>query len=259
MTQLAKNVIISLIMSFAFLSGTIGEKCERLEMYDLYLTSTSIEADLVSGIWKTNLTGPESIMFFQEDGLVEIISTFSSGDKISIESWHVQMMDSHSVLTLTSELGVIRSIRIYPTCDGFAIRAKDGASGIMTKNERKSRALIERARIQMEGVWDIISERMPERKSSLKWEFKHDGTFALHVGPDLFHDGFQGIWDITPDGEHVVLYFARAENPQEVYAKELIRIHDVDYEDLVLSGETLAKLTGRQDGLTKVYFEKDFQ
>ena len=259
MTQLVKSAIISSIMSFAFISGTMGEKCERLEMYDLDIVCSNIEADLVSGIWKTDLMGLENTMYFQEDGLVEIIGTHFSGEEISIEAWNVQMMDSHTVLTLTSELGVIRSIKLYPTCDGFAVHAADGSNGIMTKNERNNRALIERARNQMEGVWEVMTERMLERSSSLIWEFKSDGMFALNIGPDLYHNGYQGVWDITADGQHVILYFTRAQSPNEVYAEEIIKIHDVDYEDLVLSGETLALLASHQDELGKVYFEKDFQ
>ncbi len=259
MTQLLKSGIISSIMSIAFISGAIGEKCERLEMYDLNISYTNIEADLVTGIWKVSLMGVESTLYFQEDGMVEIITADCTGEKITFEVWNVQMKDSHAVLTLTSETGVVRSMKLYPTCDGFALRASDGSTGIMTKNERKNRVHIDRARKQMEGVWEIIAASIPEQNSGLIWDFKHDGTFTLNIGPDLYHNGYQGIWDIAPDGEHVLLFFTRAEGPEEVYAKELVKIHNVDYEDLVLSGEALAKLTGRHDGLTKVYFEKNFQ
>ena len=42
MTQLIKSAIISSIMSFAFISGIMGEKCERLKMYDLIISGANI-------------------------------------------------------------------------------------------------------------------------------------------------------------------------------------------------------------------------
>jgi|GEM_PF-5678754 len=259
MTQLVKNVIFSSIMSLAFITSAVGEKCERLEMYELNISSTNIEADLTTGIWQTNLMDAESTMYFQEDGLVEIIRKVDSGDEIKTEAWDVQMKDSHSVLTLMSETGIVQSVKLYPTCDGFALRASNGSAGIMKKIKRENRALIERARSQMEGVWEAIAKKMPDRNKSLIWEFKHDGTFTLNIGPDLYHNGYQGIWDIAADGEHVVLYFTRPESEETVYAEEMIKIHNVDYEDLVLSGKTFAKLTGHKNSASKVYFQKDFQ
>lgn len=259
MTQLVKSAIISSIMSFAFVSGTMGEKCERLEMYDLIISGANIESDLLTGSWSSSIMGFEGSMYFQENGLVEIISTVESEDEISIETWQVQMMDSHSILTLTSQAGVVRSIKLYPTCDGFATHAVDGSTGLMTKNKKVNRALIDRARRQMVGVWEIITEKLPQRNINSIWEFKNDGTFTLNVGQDYYHSGYQGIWDITADSEHVILYFTRSESPEEVYTIEMIKIQNVDYEDLVLSGDTIAKLTGHGDGLDKVYFEKDFQ
>lgn len=259
MTQLIKNAIISSILSFACISGTMGEKCERLEMFDLIITRDNIETDLVSGSWEFNLNGVETSMYFQGDGLVEIISTVRTEDEISIEAWQVQMKDSHSILTLTSEEGAMRSIKLYPTCDGFATRSMDGSAGVMTKKEKVNRMLIERARSQMVGVWQIIAEKMPQRNITPIWEFRDNGTFSLNIGQDYYHSGYQGVWDITADNEHVMLYFTYSESPEEVYTIEMLKIQNVDYEDLVLSGETIAKLTGHNDGLDKVYFEKHFQ
>ena len=172
--------------------------------------------------------GVEDSMYFQENVLVEIMSTFESEDEISIETWPVQMMDSHSILTLTSETGVERSIILYPTCDGFAMQAFDGSTGLMTKNKKVNRALIDRARRQMVGVWEIISEKMPQRNINPIWEFKNDGTFALNAGQDYYHSGYQGVWDITADSEHVILYFTRSESPEEVYTIEMIKIQNVE-------------------------------
>jgi hypothetical protein len=259
MTQLIKNAIISSILSFAFISGTIGEKCDRLEMYDLYITRDNIEADLISGVWETNLIAPGSKLFFQEDGIVQIVSPGYPENGISIETWNVQKMDSHFVLTISSETGNITTAKLYPTCEGFSIRSTNTTSMAMTKLKLDTRKLVQSARSEMQGVWDIIAETMPENPRSLKWSFKGDGTFALYMSPDLFHTIYQGIWDIAPDGEHIILYFTRSENSDEVYSKEIVKINNLDYEDLVLSGEALAKLTGQADGMTKVYFEKEFQ
>ena len=259
MTQLVKSAIISSIMSFAFISGTMGEKCERLEMYDLIISCANIESDLVSGSWRFDHMGLVSSLYFAEDGLVEIITTHNSEDKISIETWQVQIKDSHSILTIISEAGVMRSIKLFPTCEGFATRSLDGSTGMMIKNQKINRALVERARRQMVGVWENVAEKKSQHNIRPVWEFKNDGTFTLNPGLDSYHSGYQGVWDITADSEHVMLYFTYSESPEEVYTLEMIKIQNIDYEDLVLSGETIAKLTGYRDGMTSVYFEKIFQ
>lgn len=259
MTQFIKNAIITSVTSLALISAAFGEKCERLEMYDLNFESVQIETDLVSGVWNTDIMGLQSTMYFQEDGRVEIAHTENQTDELTFETWDVRIKDCHSVLTFISVQGVKRTAKLYPTCDGFAIVSSDGSGGVMIRTERKNSAMIERARNQMEGVWEIIAKKMPKRTSRMIWAFNHDGTFSLNIGPDLYHNGYQGIWDIAEDGEHVILYFTHSEGQEEVYAKELVKIDNIDYEDLVLSGETLSKFSGYHDPASKVFFQRHFQ
>ena len=152
----------------------------------------------------------------------------------------------------------MRRYTLSPTCDGFAARNAAGKSFLMTKHQRKSAVELQGAKERILGSWRNDGQTASVADGDLQWRFDNDGTFEMTADPDDYHGGYIGKWKISQDGERLVLHFVHPESPEEIFATRIVKLHLLDFEDLVVSGGLLTRFTGSNDDDFRMHFEKAF-
>ena len=207
----------------------------------------------------TTLDGKDCVMYFKEDGLVEIMASDFQGDEYVTNRW-IALADCSSMqLLLSSHDSPLRTLRIEATCDGFAFVDNVGEEGVMVKRHVNIKRLVGRMREQIAGTWESIGTSSKKHEIDLSWTFAENGTFTINTGPDSFHASYEGVWDIAPDGTNIVLFFGNTNNPEDVYARHLLKVHALDFEDMIMSGEPISNLLGiEKKKPVRMFFEKDY-
>lgn len=237
------GMLVSLFILGILSTGLMAEKCERLITYSGKYIADSIADDLESSLWSSDLLGDKATLFFFEQGVAESIQVSGDEPHIKVMSWNVHMCDGQAILTLSAPDGSSRSFLIDPTCDGFAVRDAFGRRPHYLNQEAYGSGQQTLTRNQIIGTWrteDSNARKMRE----MSWNFDKDGTFSIAVAPDMYHAVHQGVWDISNDGQYLILYFMHADNPESVYTAELIAIKSVDFEDMIIDGSTLPAIIG---------------
>lgn len=252
------NALALMFGTFAFATGTLAEKCDRLVSYDFGIVKESVEADLINGTWTTDLMGNPSSMYFHADGSVETFRKGKKKDFVQIATWDVRMVAGEVILNLTARDGAVRTLRINPTCEGFAAMDAFGAATDLYKVEDYNPYVHHQIKRQITGDWSTTAQSDLNAARTIQWHFAADGTFELAVGPDLYHSAHQGVWDVAPTGDYIILYFTRRENPESVYATELLKLRSVDYEDLVLDASFMPRMLAEFANGKTLHFEKSF-
>ncbi|MDX1408426.1 MAG: hypothetical protein R3330_09845 [Saprospiraceae bacterium] len=258
MKRLAKNAMALLFCTAAFATGTLAEKCDRLVSYDLGIVKESVEADLINGTWTTDLNGNPSSMYFHADGSVETFRKDRKKDIVEVATWEVRMESGEMILTLTAPDGTSRSMRINPTCEGFAAMDAFGSAVDLYKVNDYNQYVHHQIKRQITGEWSAMAQSDLNVARNIHWDFAADGTFELAVGPDAYHSTHQGVWDVAPTGEYIILYFTNRDNPESVYAMELLKVRSVDFEDLVLDGKFMPRMLAEFANGKTMHFEKSF-
>ena len=167
------------------------------------------------------------------------------------------MIGEQAVVGVLFPDGREREFQLVPTCDGFAVVDSKGKIGTLNKLTSRNEETLLRAKQQLVGEWSSITlKRKKNRARTMIWSFNEDGKFALAISPDFTHTILAGIWDLTPDGEHVLLFFTAYDKPETVYAREVLDIRGLDYEDLVIQGDTFVKFLDYKPKDTTLYFQK---
>lgn len=241
MKPLILSTIVFFVLSIAVSSSAVAE-CTRQTEYPLKYITDSIKKDLISAAWTTDVLGVEADVFFHADGLAESIHTSGRTAEVQFLQWDVTMVDGGAILAISAPDGTSKSLLISPTCEGFVASDAFGVKTHILMYARETSARLEMTRSQMAGVWKSIRKSTGTR--DVQWGLKCDGTFTLAVAPDMYHAAHQGVWDITSDGQYLLLYFTRDANPESVYATEIARIKSVDFEDLLLDVQDLSIVFG---------------
>lgn len=259
MKRLALNVWLAVSCFFAFTTGTLAEKCDRLIFYDRGIVKESIEADLTDGTWTTDLLGNPGSMYFHADGSVETFRKDKNKKTVvQIDTWEIQVYDGQTILKLTAPDGTTRALRINPTCDGFAAIDGFGGATDLYKQGNYNALLHQQTKRQLIGNWSAVAQSDLNIHRAIQWHFNEDGTFEFAVAPDLYHSAHHGIWDLSPNGEYIMLYFTNRDDPEAVFVTELLRVRSVDFEDLVLDAKLLPRPLAEFTSNKAVHFEKDF-
>ena len=254
----AKSIVAVFALSLMLASVALAEKCDRLIRYELPVTNVMLENDLTTGTWLTEIDGVESALYFNEDGLVDIISREYDADAYSHQKWQITSDCGHLTLSLYNAEAGQKTYNVLPTCDGFMLTDRSGNEIPMVKRMDNTRSVVEQMRTQMQGVWESTGPRSRKKNPDMRWKFAENGTFALKIGPDQHHSSYEGVWDVAPDARGIILRFASVSSPEQVYATKVLRVHSLDFEDLVLSGEPMARLSGHDAHDAKYFFEKQF-
>ncbi len=258
MKRLFSLIIFAGSLSASVLANVVPDGCERLETYEAVFDLTTVQQDLVTGAWNTDLEGHGSTLFFLEDGTAELILRNFDGEHYHEVAWNLKKGDSAMLLTVEFNEDDTRKYILNPTCDGFAAKAMNGEATLMYKEEMASTAELKNVRDRMMGSWRNEGKTATIADGDLQWTFGQDGRFLLTANPDDYHGGYSGMWDISKDSEYLILHFVREDAPGQVFASRMIKLHSVDFEDMVVSGGILARFTGSGDGDLKLHFEKAF-
>jgi hypothetical protein len=250
-----KTFLFSAIVlaSLAMTSSVLAE-CSRSTADYLKYNPDSIAEDLIGSAWTTDVLGADAEVFFHQDGILEYIQTDTKSPKLEFMQWEVRIVDGTAVLSVSANNGSSRSLLIRPICEGFTASNAFGIETEILMQAKQRSGKLDLTRDKMTGVWKSSAKRSTGMRD-LKWDLKSDGTFTLAVAPDMYHATHQGVWDITSDGQYLLLYFTRDNNPENVYTREIVRIKSVDFEDLVLDVHDLPMIF--DNGLSKVV-ERDF-
>jgi len=259
MKRLTQIALTSLTLTLVCATMSMANVCDRLQVYSDHVTTQQLTADLLTGAWITELDGKESALYFREDGLVEVMSSSLPGQEYEIDRWMVVADCGKMQLMMSGPDKPMRVYRIEPTCDGFAFIDDKGIEGFMVKRHSNIKRLVHRMRDQIAGTWMSNGTSSRKHDIDLSWTFAENGTFAINTGPDKHHTSYEGVWDISPDGTNVVLFFGNSENPEDVYARHLLKVHALDFEDMVMSGEPISNLIGIDDKKkVRMFFEKNY-
>lgn len=259
MKHLAKVALTSLILSAVCVSAATAGTCARLQNYADRVFEHEIVADLTSGAWMTSIDDKDCVLFFNEDGIVEVMTSDLLGDTYEVDTWMV-ISDCYSMkLMMSGPDEPMQTYTLEATCDGFAVVDESGEEGYMVKRHANLKRLVNRMREQITGTWESSGTSSRRHKVDLSWTFAENGTFAINTGPDRHHASYEGVWDITPDGTNIVLFFGNSENPEEIYARHLLKIHALDFEDMIMSGEPISNLLDvNEKKSVRMFFEKNY-
>lgn len=245
---------ILFISSFA-LSISASPKCERLELYDFANLRESFEHDLMSGVWRTNLLGITSTLYFQADGMV--ISIPVNQERVETYLWSVNVEEDQAILSLLGP-DTDRKFFIAPTCSGISAVA-GGRATQMTALDVKLLTEAERGfiQIQLAGTWDCNIRKSHRAKASdFSISLHQDGSFAIQTNPDPFHSSHDGLWQLSPDGQYLILHLRVLIGSHAHFVTEYLNLKSVDFEDMVIGAEILPRVLNAHHGKDLLYLEK---
>jgi hypothetical protein len=196
----------------------------------------SFECDLRSNAWKTNLLGVASTLYFQEDGI--LIAIPEGLQDVQTFMWSLSTDVCRTLLSICDHQ-FSRSYIIAPTCSGISATANGkSASMIPEITECLSVQRLDFLRKQLTGVWNYQASKTKKGyPAQLNLSLADDGSFSIAAGPDQFHSIQQGMWQVSPDGQFLVLYSLI----EGSYEAEAINLRSVDFEDMVIDAESLPR------------------
>ena len=173
----AKSTCAILTITMLLVSVALADTCERLAKYELLMNETSVNADLTNGIWQADLHGAESVLFFHEEGVVEVLRDEEGGDEYDVDTWDVSYNDHGLTLTISGNGEPETQFTLLPTCDGFMLLSKCGEQTALVKGRDNVKSLVEQMRSQMQGAWITGNFKSRKKKPDLQWTFAENGTF----------------------------------------------------------------------------------
>ena len=247
---------ISIILGFvALTAGSVHAKCERLELYDLSNLQASMEQDLMSNAWRSNLLGTPSNLYFQEDGLLVAIPEGSG--KITTYIWSLHAIHGSARLSLmTPEMDM--AFWIAPTCNGLSASSDEKSVQMFISSEEQfSDARHNFLKRQLSGIWHYRNDKSTKsHKAGFSISLHDDGTFSLKTSPDKYHSTNEGVWQITADGQYLILSTYGFVGQKKQYISEAIAVRSVDFEDMVIDARTLPRALEAYEGRQPLYVSK---
>lgn len=201
-----------------------------------------IEKDLTLGTWTNTVSnGNENTYLFTEEGLLQILVTDKKGFK-SYEStfWRVSVFDNQPFLVLSNNNREEKLMRVDQTCNGLTLTDMV-ASDVMLLDYQPIRASkkLNLTKAYMVGEWTnvtAIETNQPEKAfgAHINYQFEADGTFTYDIGNNDFEKSKKGTWQISKDGQFLLLHVAEGDNLETIEETQVIRIAQVDDHGLML-------------------------
>ena len=127
------KMAVCLVGAFILSSAAYANwKCPRLESYDLANLNAGYQSDLQSHVWRSDLFGEPSRIYFQDDGIVYVIPDKSA--EVRTFTWQLSLCTENAFLQLYYPEGV-RHLLISPTCNGLAVSEKGMANTLTLESE----------------------------------------------------------------------------------------------------------------------------
>jgi len=245
---------ILFVLSLSF-SAFAGARCERLESYDMTNLRASFEQDLLTHVWRTSVLGDVSNLYFQDDGIVLVVSTGS--EAVDSYLWSVTDDKGQNVLAFYSPAGN-KEFSIAPTCNGISAAAHGKSTPLaISTDEMLSIKQLDFLRLQLAGTWYAETSRSRGVNSvPFSIALNQDGTFTMTNGPDTYHARQEGIWQLSQDGQFLILHTPQYIGDEKKYVAESIRLRSVDFEDMVIDAEILPRELKQYSGKQLIYLTK---
>lgn len=249
-------VLIALLFALTtpMLSSEIPENsCREFNFLEDESLSASELAriDLLNGIWvKKDLNSySETTFHFNETGSVDII--FDSNQSLGTYThahWEIEEHDQQAFLIWKEHNEKERLLKIDQTCDGLILtnilNAKSYSLIYLPKAKREKLISIHKG---LTGSWtngsypfDIAKNDTdcgsiePIEGAFLKFSFNKDGSYSKEWGSSTTQFNEIGIWEISADGEYVLLKAQSEDNTHESIKTYLAKIKMVDMDMIVL-------------------------
>ena len=250
------KTLASLVIALSLaLSLSADPKCERLAFYDMANLKASFEKDLVSNIWRTNLLGSLSTLYFQDDGLVIVIP--AALQKVQTYMWSVEVADGRALLAFFGP-STAKEFMIAPTCSGISATGQGKSTSLLVSAETQmSEAQQDFLRAQLLGFWHYRIEKSRKAyPAQFSLSLLNDGTFRMKTGPDHYHSTYDGVWQMSTDGQYLILYTRVLIGQKEHYVPESISLKSVDFEDMVIDAKSLPRALEAYRGKDQLYLSK---
>ncbi len=245
---------------FLSLALTAGGTCDRLALYDNGNLQLSYEQDLTTHVWRSGLLGSMSTLYFRDDGLVLVISDNAS--RAETYTWDVQVDDGRPMLRFFSRNGE-KQYCVSPVCSGLSVSIDGkGRTMLFSEEDAINDSKVRMMQSMLTGTWKY--QPAPREKNSMSpltlpfsLSLLTDGTFVLAMEPDTEHSTCQGVWQVSADGDYLVLYMQSYRNGKMEYIPETMPLRSFDFEDLVVAAGPLPRALSAWRGSQPLYLSKD--
>lgn len=226
-----------------------------------------LEADLLSGIWtKTTYTEQEKTvktsLQFNTAGLVGILSECTSGcEHFDNRIWHVEVRDGQTYLVFTNvNAEKENTYLVKQTCKGLTMT--NTANQEVTNLDYTPVQMARQMKLTtntLKGNWKtfVTPEDMPAAKGAfLQYELKSDGSLVKTFGGKKIKSVVQnGYWQVSPDGEHLMMHIADEYNHYTTVAADVsyLAFDELVLGDIPTTSEVEAQYCG---DLESFYFHK---
>jgi hypothetical protein len=250
-----KSLTTTLILTSFVVSLFATSRCERLADYDMGNLHYSFTRDLLSHVWKTGMLGEMSSLYFQEDGLV--LAKPVGTERVDSYLWSLAVNAGEASLTVFSPTEEKKFV-ISPTCNGISAALHGKSTPMLISDD----VLIQEVELdflstQLTGTWQYRTERSGKTApSGFSMSLKSDGTFRLNTGPDIYHNVQDGVWQISPDGQYLILSTQMYVGENLKYVAETLRLKSVDFEDMVIDAEHLPRFLQEYSGKRLLYLAR---
>jgi len=244
------------LMMVVALSAAASTECDRLAFYDTGDLRLSFERDLISHAWKSQMLGSAATLYFQEDGSLIVVPEETS--RVLSYLWDIGIQDGQALLQIVQPDGKL-VFGAAPTCSGLCV--SQGGKCVMMFTSEGSELSIEHQnflRSQLIGTWTYAPHLSNKRKISSEFTLTlgGEGAFTIASGPDSYHSAQEGVWQLTPDGEYLILFTRMEGNAGIYFAAEYIAIRSVDFEDLVIDSAQMPRLLDQSKKKQPLFLSK---
>lgn len=239
--------IAILLAATTALSAMTVSPCEKARCRELASLSLEmpvkelIAIDLVNGVWIFENSQTKQEYQFDDDGRAGILSKDKEG-YLSYESfqWRVEVV--HDVPFLAMEgAGEVAYLQVEQTCEGLNLvnpLDNNAITLLHSAKAKNSNAMAVKARLV--GDWTNVTMFDSEQKCEnakgafFNYEFKMDGTYACSYGSQSQVAEERGIFEVSSDGQFLLLKVEKSDMSTCVGGTKVIRINQVDDHGLIL-------------------------
>ncbi|MCO6485754.1 MAG: hypothetical protein J5I41_08275 [Saprospiraceae bacterium] len=204
-----------------------------------------LAADLTAGVWQMQtgrLGDARGSIFFHEFGMADQIITATDG-KMDYKRlhWTIEMYNGAPFLVISHiQLdGQVNLYRMTPNCEGMDLTDAASLERIRLIYAGPRTAEVEKMAHYLTGSWTTdaypfdITDQLdqpgtfePINGAFLQLAFKGNGTFVREWGNVGVTYREEGYWDITADGEYLLLHIFKS-GTDEVVRSEVARINQM--------------------------------
>lgn len=241
------------------LTGSLlaSPKCERLAIYDRGNVLSNMTYDLTSQVWKSDILGTSATLYFNSDGVLMALPD-APGGRITSYLWSVSSTCCSAAMLTIGDASAESYFILSPTCSGIATMDDIGRqSALVQAHGQLTQVQLVFLRDQLQGTWHYSGAKSRKgHPSAFALCLNADGSFQLKMAPDMFHTAQTGIWQLSPDGQYLLLYTQLYLGDRKRYVAEAINLRSADYEDMVIDARSLPRVLREHAGKQALYLSK---